>query len=243
MVLESDKRLKGDALMRTNDERTDGPRIAVAGVGGAGCNVINAFAGRGCPVDTIAINTDREALHKTAAGVKIYICKAVLKGEGTRGDAELGKRCADIHKEEIRDALLGYDIVFVVGGLGGGTGTGAMPAVIDAATAGGAKTYTLAISPFLFEGRRKALAKEAYQRIKSVCENSMLLDNDKVISLMDEADIDTVFARMNESIVEYVYAKSKEASKAVRGMRRRTEKAELDSERNLAIPLGLVVNA
>ncbi|MBR6038654.1 MAG: cell division protein FtsZ [Candidatus Methanomethylophilaceae archaeon] len=223
--------------------RTKGPHIAVVGVGGAGCNVISAFAGRGCPVDTIAINTDKDALHKTVADEKIYICKAVLKGEGTRGDAELGRRCADIHKEEIRDALLGYDFVFVIGGLGGGTGTGAMPAVIDAAAAGGAKTYTLAISPFLFEGRRKVLAREAYQRIKSICEDSFLLDNDKVVSLMDDADMDSVFARMNESIVEYVSDIASGMAKAIVNMKHRTEKAPLRHEGGGAIPIGLMVSA
>ena len=229
--------------MISNDGRTESPRVAVVGVGGAGCNVVSAFAGRGCPVDTIAINTDKDALHRTTADVKIYICKAVLKGEGTRGDAELGRRCADIHKEEIRDALLGYDSVFIVGGLGGGTGTGAMPAVIDAATAGGAKTYTLAISPFLFEGRRKALAMEAYQRIKSICKDSMLLDNDKAVSLTDDADMDTVFARMNDSIVEYVSSKSYEISKTIRGIRRRAVKHGQHPEGSGALPLRLMVSA
>ena len=122
------------------------PRIAVVGVGGAGCNVVSAFSDSLCAVDTIAINTDKDGLHATDADTKIYICKEVLKGEGAHGDAVIGKKCADIHKEEIRQALSGHDVVFVIAGLGGGTGTGAASVVIDAARSQGILTFAVAIS-------------------------------------------------------------------------------------------------
>ena len=62
------------------------PRVAVVGVGGAGCNVVSSFYEACCPVDTIAINTDKDALHSTSADTKIYICRQVLHGEGAKGD-------------------------------------------------------------------------------------------------------------------------------------------------------------
>ncbi len=237
-------RFQGDAQMIPSEKtNTKSPRVAVVGVGGAGCNIISAFAGSGCPVDTIAINTDKDALHRATADRKIYICKAVLKGEGTRGDAELGRRCADIHREEIKDSLLGYDFVFVIAGLGGGTGSGALPTVIDAATVGGAEVYTIAISPFMFEGNRKAVAKEAYQRVKAVCRNTMLLDNDLLMPLMEDLDLKTAFDKVNESVVRYVddcvawIAKSAEmASRIADDKPRRSEKADV-------MPIGMIVSA
>ena len=144
------------------------PRIAVVGVGGAGCNVVSQFYDSMCAVDTIAINTDKDALHNTSADSKIYICKEVLKGEGARGDAVIGKKCADIHKDEIKAALAGHDFVFVIAGLGGGTGTGAASVVIEAAQSQGITTFAVAISPFSFEGSRKEVAKIGYSHIKSV---------------------------------------------------------------------------
>lgn len=180
------------------------PRIAVVGVGGAGCNVVSAFSDSLCAVDTIAINTDKDALHNTDADTKIYICKEVLKGEGARGDAAIGKKCADIHKEEIRQALAGHDVVFVIAGLGGGTGTGAASVVIDAARSQGILTFAVAISPFSFEGRRKEVAREGYRHIRAVCENSILVDNDLVLARMPDLTMDRAFAQVNRSIMRHV---------------------------------------
>ena len=86
-------RIEGDAQMLPSEKtNTESPRVAVVGVGGAGCNIVSAFAGSGCPVDTIAINTDKDALHRSTADTKIYICKAVLKGEVEIDDQFAGGR-------------------------------------------------------------------------------------------------------------------------------------------------------
>ena len=191
--------------MTGNDiEIAAGPRIAVVGVGGAGCNVVGAFYDSLCAVDTIAINTDKEALHNTNADQKIYICKEVLKGQGAQGDAAVGKKCADIHKDEIRQALAGHDFVFVIAGLGGGTGTGAASVVIDAARSQNIITFAVAISPFSFEGKRKEIAREGYRHIKTVCEHTVLVDNDLVLARMPDLTIDRAFSEVNRSIMKHV---------------------------------------
>ena len=191
--------------MTGNDiEIAASPRIAVVGVGGAGCNVVGAFYDSLCAVDTIAINTDKDALHATNADTKIYICKEVLKGEGAQGDVVIGKKCADIHKEEIRQALAGHDFVFVIAGLGGGTGTGAASVVIDAATSQNITTFAVAISPFTFEGRRKEIAREGYRHIRAVCQNTVLVDNDLVFARMPDLTMDRAFAEVNRSIMKHV---------------------------------------
>ena len=191
--------------MTGNDmEIAAGPRIAVVGVGGAGCNVVGAFYESLCPVDTIAINTDKDALHATDADTKIYICREVLKGEGAQGDVTLGKRCADIHREEIRQALAGHDFVFVIAGLGGGTGTGAASVVIDAASSQGITTFAVAISPFSFEGRRKEVAREGYRHIRAVCQNTVLVDNDLVLQRMPDLTMSRAFGEVNRSIMKHV---------------------------------------
>ena len=182
------------------------PRVAVVGVGGAGCNVVSSFYEACCPVDTIAINTDKDALHSTSADTKIYICRQVLHGEGAKGDAVIGKRCADIHEEEIRSALTGYDAVFVIAGLGGGTGTGAMPVVIDAAQSQGAMTFAIGISPFIIEGDRKNVARKGWEHIRSICENTLLVDNDKVLLRMPDLTMPQAFGEVNISIRAHVLA-------------------------------------
>ncbi len=240
----SSNTFEGDAQMLPSEmTNTESPRVAVVGVGGAGCNIVSAFAGSGCLVDTVAINTDKDALRRTTADRKIYICKAVLKGEGTRGDAELGRRCADIHREEIRDSLLGYDFVFVIAGLGGGTGSGALPTVIDAATVGGAEVYTIAVSPFTFEGNRKNVAKEAYQRVKTICRNTMLLDNDLLMPLMDDLDMKTAFDKMNESVVKYISDCVSWIGKNAESVSRIANDKPHKSEKSDVLPIGMIVSA
>jgi len=181
------------------------PKIAVVGVGGAGCNIVTAFHNSLCNMKTIAINTDKDSLHeRTSADCKIYICKEVLKGEGAHGDVALGKTCAKIHIDEIKQAVAGSDFVFVVGGLGGGTGTGAMPVVIEAAQSQKIMTFAVAIEPFEFEGRTE-VAKEGYQHIKGVCSGTVLLSNQKVAEMMPDLMPRQAFAAANRTIMRYIY--------------------------------------
>ena len=190
---------------RTDIEGLHEPSIAVVGVGGAGCNVISEFFGSLCSVDTIAINTDKDSLHnRTQADKKIYICREVLKGEGARGDATIGKKCADIHREEIREAIAGHDFVFVVAGLGGGTGTGAASVVIEAAQSQGIMTFAIAIAPFFFEGPKIETAKIGYAHIKNVCRNCILVENDLVLKHMSDITPDKAYREVNRSIMKYV---------------------------------------
>ena len=189
----------------TDIEVSSEPRIAVIGVGGAGCNVVSQIYGSLCAVDTIAINTDKKSLHEgTQADKKIYICKEVLKGEGARGDAVLGKRCADIHKEEIRNAIAGHDFAFVVAGLGGGTGTGAASVVVEAAQSQGIMTFAIGIEPFFFEGSRIEVAKAGFRHLQAVCERTVLIQNDKVLQVMPDLTMDKAFRTVNQSIVKYI---------------------------------------
>lgn len=180
------------------------PRIAVVGVGGAGCNVISEFYQSLCAVDTIAINTDKDALHNTSADTKIYICKEVLKGEGARGDAMMGKKCAVVHREEIKQALAGHDFVFVVAGLGGGTGTGAASVVIEAAQSQNIMTFAVAIAPFSFEGSKVENAKIGYSHMRGVCPHTILVENDLILARMPDLTLNDAFAQVNGSIMKYV---------------------------------------
>ena len=180
------------------------PRVAVVGIGGAGCNVAASFYAAAVPVDTIAINTDKDALDNQSADKKIYICKAVTEGEGTKGDARLGKRCAKVHEEEIEDALLGYDAVFIVAGMGGGTGTGAASVVAEICSRNDIMTFTVAINPFFFESTRVTLATDGLKALRAVCPNTFVVENDKVLEQMPDATMEEAMRAVNGSIREFV---------------------------------------
>lgn len=197
----------GDAQMETNATETDitiEPRVAVVGLGGAGCNIASGFYKALEPVDTIAINTDKKALDETAADKKVYICKAVTKGEGTKGDARIGKKCARIHEDEIEKAIGKQDIVFLVTGLGGGTGTGAASVVAEICNRKNIIVITIGINPFSFETDRVSVAREGLRAIRAVCPNTFTIENEKVLHLMPNATMNEAMLMVNESIIDFV---------------------------------------
>lgn len=180
------------------------PKVAVVGVGGAGCNVVSDIYWADGSVDTIAINTDRAALSDTHADRKLYICKEVTKGEGTRGDNQLGRKCAKIHSEEIEECLKGYDVVFIVAGMGGGTGSGAAPAVADIAQRLNMITFSVLIDPFSFEVGRAKVAAEGIAQMRAICRTTVVIENDKALEQMPDATMDEAFKAMNASICRYI---------------------------------------
>lgn len=180
------------------------PRIAIIGVGGAGCNVLSSFYGSTCSATTIAINTDKEALKATSADKKLYICKGVLHGEGANGDSVIGKRCADIHEAEIREALTGFHVAFIIAGLGGGTGSGASSVVLDIAQSAGLDVHMIAINPFFFEAKRVQVAKESWSRVRALCQDSVLVCNDKIFAQMPDLSPTNAFDEVNASIRDHV---------------------------------------
>ncbi len=180
-------------------------KVAIVGVGGAGCNVVSALKGT-CDMDAIAINTDKDALHKASADVKLYICKEVLHGQGAGGQTSLGKKCAEIHIDEIKETLSKYEKVFIISGLGGGTGTGATPAIIEAAQSQNIMTFAIAIKPFFFEGDRVEVAKKGYSEIRKVCPLSTAIENDMVVSKLSDMTMDEAFATVNSAIKAHIDA-------------------------------------
>ncbi len=190
-------------MVSTNDsdlKLSGEPRIAVIGIGGAGCNVVSDIYGALCPVDTIAVNTDKEALRVASADEKIYICKEVTKGEGTRGDAALGRKCAKVHETEIRDALTGHDVVFIIAGLGGGTGTGAVSVVADICDRMGAMTFAVVIEPFSFEGDRTRVAAEGLRSLRAVCPSVFRFQNDRMLDQIPDVRMDVAMREVNKCI-------------------------------------------
>lgn len=180
------------------------PRVAVVGVGGAGCNVISRIYDAVPSAEAIAINTDREALRDVRADKKLYICQSVTKGEGTKGDSILGKRCAQAHLEEIEGAIAGNDAVFIVAGLGGGTGTGAAPIIAEISRRLGMMTFMIAIEPFSFESGRAEVARSGLTRLRAVCPDTIVVENDLMVSRMPDSSMREILHSVNTSISSFI---------------------------------------
>ena len=164
------------------------PKIAVIGVGGGGCNMINYMIEEGSHmIDLIVANTDLKVLHISKAPKKIELGPKLTNGFGAGMDPEVGRNAALESYEEIQETLRGSDIVFVAAGLGGGTGTGAAPLIAKAAREVGALTVSVVTKPFGFEGRmRAALANLGLEELKKVSDSLIVIANDKLREAVDE---------------------------------------------------------
>ncbi len=162
--------------------------IRVFGVGGAGCNAVNFIAQSDFgAVDFYGINTDVQALDLCALGNKVVLGAKRSRGLGAGGDPELGRGAAEDDVEKMRALCKGIDMVFLLVGLGGGTGTGASPVLAQVAKECGALVLAVVTLPFEFEGgRRQRQAQLGLQQLKAAADAVICLPNEKLFKLIDD---------------------------------------------------------
>ncbi len=162
-------------------------RIRVVGVGGSGNNAVNYMVGAKVKgVEFIAINSDAQDLHHSLAKKKINIGKNLTRGLGAGGNPDMGRRAAEETREEIANAIKGSDMIFITGGMGGGTGTGAAPVVAKIARESGALTVGVVTKPFLFEGQeRMRLALQGIEELKKEVDALITIPNDRLLAIVD----------------------------------------------------------
>lgn len=175
------------------------PLIKVIGVGGAGGNVINNMIkrrARGC-VTYIAANTDRQALERSDAEIKIQLGTT---GLGAGAKPEVGAQAANEARDEIRDHLAGAQMVFITAGMGGGTGTGASPIIAEVAHELGILTVAIVTKPFSFEGsRRMKIAEGGIAQLKSRVSSMVVILNDRLEEeLGGDATVKDCFEKADE---------------------------------------------
>jgi len=162
--------------------------IKVVGVGGGGCNAIDRMIEEGLHgVEFIAINTDAQALMLSKAPTRVRIGDKLTRGLGSGGNPETGKKAAEESAEEMYDVLRGADMVFITGGMGGGTGTGACPIVAQISREVGALTIGVVTRPFTFEGSRRIQAAEGgIGELKEQVDTLIVIPNDRLLQIVDK---------------------------------------------------------
>ncbi len=162
-------------------------RIAVIGVGGGGCNMINHMIKAGThKIDLIVANTDLQVLNLSAAPKKIQLGKDLTRGLGAGMKPEVGRDSALENYQEIKDSLDGSDIVFIAAGLGGGTGTGAAAIIAKAAKEVKALTVSVVTKPFKWEGKKRTgLANLGLEELKKVSDSIIVIPNDRLRDIVD----------------------------------------------------------
>ncbi|MBB1198787.1 cell division protein FtsZ [Enterobacteriaceae bacterium 89] len=167
-------------------ELTNDAVIKVIGVGGGGGNAVEHMVRERIEgVDFFAVNTDAQALRKTAVGQTIQIGNGITKGLGAGANPEVGRNAADEDREALRAALEGADMVFIAAGMGGGTGTGAAPVVAEVAKDLGILTVAVVTKPFNFEGKKRmAFAEQGIAELSKHVDSLITIPNDKLLKVL-----------------------------------------------------------
>ena len=167
-------------------ELTNDAVIKVIGVGGGGGNAVEHMVRERIEgVEFFAVNTDAQALRKTAVGQTIQIGSGITKGLGAGANPEVGRNAADEDREALRAALDGADMVFIAAGMGGGTGTGAAPVVAEVAKDLGILTVAVVTKPFNFEGKKRmAFTEQGITELSKHVDSLITIPNDKLLKVL-----------------------------------------------------------
>lgn len=199
--------MTSNPMAKVNPDIESFARIKVIGIGGSGKGALNHMINSKLQgVEFIAMNTDTQDLHHSLAEKKIHIGKNLTKGLGAGMDPEIGKRSAEETREEIQDVIKGADMVFIAGGMGGGTGTGAAPVVASVAKNEGILTIGVVTKPFFFEGpARMKLAEQGLDELEKEVDALIVIPNDRLLSVIDKnTTVKQAFAMCDEVLKQAV---------------------------------------
>ncbi len=168
------------------------PNIGVIGVGGAGGNAVNnMIASNLSGVSFFAANTDAQALSKSLCSERIQLGIKTTQGLGAGAHPEVGKASAEESADKIREELTGLHLLFLTAGMGGGTGTGALPVIAEMAHEMGIMTVAVVSTPFMFEGpKRMKTAKGGIDELKKYVDTMIIVPNQNLFRV---AKPDTTF--------------------------------------------------
>ena len=164
------------------------PRIAVIGVGGGGSNAVNnMIAKKLSEVDFIVANTDSQSLERSSASKKIQLGLRITQGLGAGARPEIGQSAAEEAKEQLEQALDGFNMVFITAGMGGGTGSGAAPVVARIAKEKGILTIGVVTKPFDFEGKKRMeIANQALAKFTEAVDSLIIIPNQNLFRIADK---------------------------------------------------------
>ncbi|MFH0906176.1 MAG: cell division protein FtsZ [archaeon] len=182
------------------------PKICVFGVGGGGCNSIDRMTQIGIDGATlISLNTDAQALLKMKADKKILIGKKLTKGLGAGSNPDIGEAAAEESKQDIDKIVKDSDMIFVTCGLGGGTGTGAIPVIARIARDSGALTIGVVTLPFAVEGKtRIENALSGLEKLKKEVDTLIIIPNDKILEIAPDLPLQAAFSEVDKILTQSV---------------------------------------
>ncbi len=168
--------------------------IMVVGAGGAGNNCVTRLHDIGIKgAKTITINTDIKHLKISRSDKRVLIGKETTRGLGAGGYPETGRKAAEESEKDLKKVLDGCDMLYLVSGLGGGTGTGAGPVIAKIAKEMGAIVIGCTTMPFKIEGARIGRAEDGLYQLRQMCDTVIVIENDKLLKVAGDLPLQQAF--------------------------------------------------
>ncbi|HBE40721.1 MAG TPA: cell division protein FtsZ [Bacteroidales bacterium] len=181
--------------------------IKVVGVGGGGVNAVNHMYEKGIKdVNFIVCNTDRQSLDKSPVPVKIQLGASLTEGMGAGSQPDKGRKAAEENINDVMSALSGNTrMVFLTTGMGGGTGTGAIPVIAKACKEAGYLTIAVVTLPFKSEGKiRINYAIEGIAALKDHVDSLLVINNEKLREIYGNLGVSSAFGKADDILATAV---------------------------------------
>ncbi len=204
-------------FVETQEEKIDKfarmsvPTVVAVGLGGAGCNVMTWVKEKGITGGKlVAVNTDAVHLKVTKADKRILIGEKLTRGLGSGGYPDIGERALYETAPEVVHELSKSNIIFMVAGLGGGTGTGSIVGLADVLRKkfAGNPMAPLIVGvvtlPFEVETARMAAAKKGLNRLKAVCDTVVVIDNNRLVKVAGNLPFREALGVANTTVGKFI---------------------------------------
>ncbi len=193
---------------QATDRTVRAPKILVMGVGSSGARAVAAMASLNPDIDAVAIDTDTKVLEAIGIKKTIHVGSTITRGLSSGGDVELGRQSIEKDSSNIRKQLRQVDLLIIVAGLGGGTGSGAVPVITRIAREAGALVLTMVATPFKFEGAKIArVADDALKKLRTHSDAIIRIENERLVDRSDaELPVEQAYARSHQVMMDGIFS-------------------------------------
>lgn len=183
------------------------PVVSVFGVGNAGVEIVNSLFSQDIhKINFVAASSDFWTLDKCKVNIQIQLGAILTRGTGTATTLSLGIGGVFENILDLEQLVVSVDLLFIIVGLGGGTGTTASSVVAELARRKNTFVVGIIIMPFEFEGeRRKFNAMFGLELFRRIANLAIIIPNDKLFtSLKHRVEMSQAFATINKTIYNIV---------------------------------------
>ena len=179
----------------SNNDPESKAKTLIVGVGHGGSQAIRGMMAQGGDGASFAIigTADEDTPSSTATRITVH-------------KPNMGSDTAAYKSDErFRTLVHGFDMVFVIAGMGGEIGTAIAPAVAQRAKEAGALSIGIVTRPFDFEGAdRRKIADEGIKQMNPCCDTLITIPNQQLYSASESLSRKEAFEQADQALYQAV---------------------------------------